>query len=222
MDIIEAIRARKSIRRFEPRPVSKETLWEILEIATRAPSAINTQPWKICVIAGEPLEKIKNGNVEMMAAGVQPDPDVPFDMYEGIYKKRQVEVTMQLFRLMGIARDEKQKKTAWSQRGMRFFDAPAAIILSVEKSAYSERTFADVTSLAQTICLTALNYNLGTCINGQSILYPDVVRKHVSIPETDVLSLCVAIGHPDVDFPANKVYTEREPIENNTTWHGFE
>ena len=221
MDIIEAIRSRKSIMAYKPDPVPKDVLKEILEIATRAPSSINTQPWKIDVITGETIENIREGNIEALNSGTLPNPDIPFDIFEGIYKRRQIDVTVQIFQLLEIAREDKEKRTAWGQRGYRIFDAPAAIILSVDKSLDTARALSDIGGLAQTICLTALHYGLGTCINGQSILYPEVVRRFTGIPDTQQISLCIAIGYPDWDLPANKIHTEREAIENNTTWHGF-
>ena len=222
MDIIEAIQSRKSIRGYKSDPVPEEVLKEILEVATRAPSSINTQPWRIDVIAGEVMENIKKGNIEAINSGKPPNPDVPFDTYEGIYKKRQIGLVVELFRLMEITREDKEKRTAWTKRGYRIFDAPAAIILSVDKSLNAVRAFSDLGGLAQTICMTSLHYGLGTCINGQGILYPDVVRKFADIPDTRLIFLCIAIGYPNWDFPANQINTERESLDNNTSWHGFE
>jgi len=76
MDIVEAIRSRKSIRGYKPEPVPKEILREILEAATRSPSALNTQSWEITVVAGEVLDNIKQGNIEMLASGVMPNLEV--------------------------------------------------------------------------------------------------------------------------------------------------
>ena len=72
MNVIDAIRKRKSIRGYKPDPVSRGILEEILEIATRAPSSMNTQPWQIAVLAGDVLDNIRKGNVEMLKAGKMP------------------------------------------------------------------------------------------------------------------------------------------------------
>jgi nitroreductase len=222
MDLIEAIQKRKSIRGYKPDPVKKEIVLEILEIATRAPSSMNTQPWKIAVLSGEVLENIKKGNVETLLSGRIPGKDVPFKPYEGDYRQRQVELAKELFAVLGIAREDKQKRDAWMQQGFRFFGAPAAIILSVEEATDQPTAFSDVGGLAQTICLTALHYGLGTCIMGQGIMYPEVVRKYAAIPETHRMYLCITIGYPDRDAEPNKLHTKREPLENNTTWYGFD
>ncbi len=222
MDVIEAIRTRKSIRGYKPDPVPKEVLKEILEIATRSPSGMNTQPWEITVVAGDVLNNIRRGNIEAMTSGKLPNPDIQIETYEGIYRQRQIELAVQIFQLMGIAREDREARNAWMQRGFRFFDAPAAIILSLDKSLGTWPPLSDIGALAQTICLAAMNYGLGTCINGQGIMFPEVVRKFTGIPESKRMILCIAIGYPDWDFLANKLVSKREPLENNTTWHGFD
>ena len=221
MDIVEAIRSRKSIRAFKPDSVPKEVLREILDIARNTPSSMNTQPWNITVITGEVLDNIRKCNVEMVAAGVEANPDLPSTPYEGIYRRRQIDLAIQIFKLMGIAREDKPKRVEWEKRGFRFFDAPAAIILSMDRSADKLLSHLDIGAIEQTICLAALNYGLGTCIEYQGTMYPEVLRKFTPIPESDEILISIAIGYPDWDFPANKLLTEREPLENLVTWCGF-
>ena len=221
MDIVEAIRTRKSIRSFKPTPVPEEVLSEILDIARRTPSAMNTQPWEVTVVTGEVLDDIRKGNVEMLTAGVEPSSDLPFIPYEGIYKQRQVDLAIQLFKLMDIAREDKKKRAEWMERGFRFFDAPAAIIISIDRSVDKLLSHLDIGAMIQTICLAALNYGLGTCIEDQGNIYPEVVRKLTPIPESHEILISIANGYPDWDFPANKVVTGREPLENFVNWCGF-
>ena len=78
----------------------------------------------------------------------------------------------------------------------------------------------DIGTIIQTICLTALNYSLGTCVEDQGIAFPEVVRKFTGIPQSKRLMICIAIGYPDWDFPANKLESTREPLENVVTWCG--
>jgi len=221
MDITEAIRSRKSIRGYKPDPVPREILEEILDIATRTPSTLNTQPWEITVVSGEVLDNIRWGNIEMLNSGAIPESETTFKPYEGKYKQRQVELAIQLFNLMGITREDKVKRAEWGQRGYRFFDAPAAFILSMDKSLdESAMNLLDIGAISQTICLAALNYDLGTCINDQGIAFPEVVRRFIQIPESKRMVICIAIGYPDWDFPANKLESKRESVDNITTWCG--
>jgi nitroreductase len=222
MDIVEAIRSRKSIRGFRPDPVPKEVLRDILDIATRAPSAMNTQPWEITVVAGEALDKIRDGNVEGLRSGAIPYPGLESRPYEGVYRQRQVDLAIQIFELMGIAREDRDKRAEWMQRGLRFFDAPVGIILSVDSSLDQRTALIDIGIITQTICLAALDYGLGTCVHDQGIMFPDVVRAVAGIPESKRLIMCISIGYPDWDFPANKLQSKREPVDGITAWHGLD
>jgi len=218
MNVIEAMRIRKSIRRFKPEPVSMEILTEILEVATRAPSGKNAQPWEITVVTGKTLDKLKRSNVEMLLSGAVLNPHIEYKDLEGVYRRRQVDLAVQLFQLMGIAREDREKRAEWNQRGFRFFDAPVAIILSTDSSLDEARTQFDIGIITQSICLAALHYDLGTCIVRQGVYYPEVVRKFTGIPASKRIIIGIAIGYPDWAFPANKLESERELVKNITTW----
>ncbi|MDY6844022.1 MAG: nitroreductase [Thermodesulfobacteriota bacterium] len=223
MDIKEAIKMRKSIRGYKADPIPKDILHALLEISLRSPSAMNTQPWEIAVITGEPLENIRKGTIEALTSGQMPVSDLPQGKsFEGIYKERQRELGFELYGLMGIAREDKEKRNEWTMKGLRTFEAPAIIIISADESLDISRTFCDIGALIQTICITAVDYGLGTCINGQGIMFPQVIRKFVPIPESKKMYMCISIGYPDWEHPANKLESRREPLETNTTWYGFD
>ena len=221
MNVSEAMRQRSSIRGYKPDPVPVEILKEILENAARSPSAMNTQPWEVTIVTGEVLDNVRRGNIEMLASGETPNLGILHKPYEGIYRQRQVDLAVQIFELMGIAREDKEKRTQWRERGYRFFDAPAAIILSMDNSLYETLALLDLGAFCQSICLAALEYGLGTCIEDQATAFPKVLRKFLGISESKRIVISIAIGYPDWDFPANKLQTKREPVENITTWHGF-
>ena len=223
MDIKEAVKTRKSIRGYKPDPVPRQVLEEIVRISTRAPSALNTQPWEIVIVTGEPLAKIQQANAEALAAGKMPQSDFTIEgkPFEGVYKERQRELGFELYRLLGIARDDRQKRTEWTMKGFRIFDAPAAIFLAADASLEPALTYSDIGGLAQTLCLVALDYGLGTCINNQGIVYPDVIRQATGLPDSMRMYLCIAVGYPDWTHPANKLESSREVLEKNTYWYGY-
>ncbi len=224
MDVIEAVKKRKSIRGYKPDPVPKEVLEQILELASHAPSAMNTQPWEFIVLTGDVLESVRQSNVALLNSGAPPTPEhvVAGWPRESIYRQRQVNLAKQLFQLMDIPREDREKRAKWLERGFRYFDAPAAIILSTDRCLSESGPLLDIGAVIQTICLTALHFGLGTCIEDQGTMYPDVLRKYAHIPESNRIIVAIAIGYPDWDFPANKVETERELIKNVTTWLGFD
>jgi nitroreductase len=224
MDIIEAIKQRKSIRGYKPDPVPKEVLRQILELASRAPSAMNTQPWEFTVLTGEVLENVRRCYIELLNSGAPPNPEhvVVGWPKESVYRERQVDLAKQLFQLMDIPREDKEKRAKWLERGFRYFDAPAAIIISTDRCLSESGPLLDIGSLTQSICLTALHFGLGTCIEDQGTMYPDVLREYAHIPDSKRIVIAIAIGYPDWDFPANKLEAEREPTENVTAWLGFD
>ena len=223
MDLIEAIRTRKSIRAFTSEPVSQHVLSEVLGDACRAPSAMNTQPWEFVVISGDVLDRIRQAAVSKLHNGepMQPEHIVVGWPRESVYRDRQVGLAKQLFQLMAIEREDQIKRGEWMERGFRFFDAPAAIVLLTDRQLTEHGPLLDVGAAMQNICLSALNHGLGTCIEDQGVLYPEVVREIAGIPDNKRIIMSIAIGYPDWDFPANRVETEREAVENITTWVGF-
>lgn len=224
MNILESIRNRKSIRGYKADPVPKTLIRHVLETAIRAPSAVNCQPWEFFVITGEPLRKIRQGSVEKSRAGESPHSEHELITWtkDSIYGARQVELAKHIFQVMGIGREDKQKRVQWMERGLRYFDAPAAILICVDKKLSEAGPLLDIGAVMQNICLAALHYGLGTCIEDQGVMYPEVVRQHASIPESKRLIIAIAIGFPDRDDVANTITSNRELVENLTTWIGFE
>ena len=222
MDVVEAIKLRKSVRGYKPDPVSREILSEILEIATRSPSSVNIQPWEFTIVAGEVLDKIRQANVRMLESGASTNPDIGvLGPFTGVYRQRQVELAIQIFKLMDISREDKAKRREWYKRGNQFFNAPAAIIISTDKSLGEVQPMFDVGAVTQTIALAALNYGLGTCIQDQVVMFPEIIRAFTGIPESKQIVISIAIGYPDWEFPANRLQSKREPYENVTTWCGI-
>jgi nitroreductase len=222
MDVFEAVRTRKSIRGFKNDPVPKEILAEILEISTRAPSSDNSQPWEIFVLTGESLDCIRKENLEAFEEEMNSPREGSSTGYQPVYRKRQIKLAVQLYQLMDIAREDREKRLDWMKRGFRFFDAPVGIILTADESLDNETAASDNGGLAQTICLVALKNGLGTCIIQQGISYPAVIRRNAGIPESKRLCLAIALGYPDWEFPANRIESDREPLDVNTTWKGFD
>ena len=223
MELNEAVRSRISVRGYKTDPVSKEILTEIIETSLHAPSAMNVQPWEITILAGAPLDELRKANIEMLSSGTIPVTDFGHPKpYEGVHKERQRALGFELYRLLGIAREDKEKRMEWTMKGFRGFDAPAMIILSADESLEARLASSDIGGLIQTICLVALDYGLGTCINGQGILFPDTVRKITGVPESQKIYICISIGYPDWEHPANKLVSDRESVETVTRWVGFD
>lgn len=130
MNYDDVVLGRRSIRGYRSDPVPQGLVREILGIAMRAPSSVNTQPWNFYVISGEPLDRIREGNVASAAAGSSG----VHNAYDGVHRERQVEIAKQLFGAMGIERDDVDGRREWVMRGFRQFDAPVSIVVTFDRS----------------------------------------------------------------------------------------
>ena len=224
MEFETLVKERRSIRGYKPDPVPKEVIDEIIEIAKGAPSSMNTQPWFFHVITGEPLERIRQGNTERMLAGAKVNREIPMGHgYEGVHRQRQIEIAVQLFEAMGIARDDKEMKQDWVMRGFRQFDAPVSVVMTYDKSlAPATISHFDLGAVTYGFVLAAWSRGLGTVINGQGIMQSDVVREHGKIPDSQVIMTCIAMGYPNFDFAANDVKSRRTPNDDIVTYTGFD
>lgn len=224
MEFETLVRTRKSVRGYKKDPVPRAIIEEIIEVAKGAPSSMNTQPWHIHVLTGEPLERVRQRNTEEMLAGAKPQRDiVTHGAYEGIHRQRQVDIAKDLFAAMGIARDDKVMRQDWVMRGYRQFDAPVSMVLTYDRVLDPGATcHFDLGALCYGIVLAAWDRGLGTVVNGQGITRSDIVREIARIPEDQVIMTCIAMGYPDDGFAANSVKSKREDNGNFVRFVGFE
>ena len=220
----EVVLSRRSIRGYLDRPVPRELIAEVLEMAMRSPSSMNTQPYHFHVITGEPLDRIRNGNTERILAG-EPD-SREFrrgEPFAGKHRDRQIGCAVQLFEAMGIERDDKEKRQDWVLRGFRQFDAPVCIIVTYDKElSGSDDTPFDCGAVTTALVNAAWSRGLGCVINSQGIMQSPIVREHAHIPDDQVIMKAVAMGWPDEGFPANPVRITRRSVEEAARFVGFD
>jgi nitroreductase len=218
MNLLEAIENRKSIRKFKPDPLSRVMLQEILQAALRAPSAINTQPWECWVVGGETLQQLSR---ELFAEGTKETPSrADFrltEIWKDTYLNRMRENGRGLFGLLGIDRQDREKRKAFSLSMYKFFDAPQVIFLCLDSSLGDYSLF-DCGCFALNICLLATSKGLGTCIQHSGVHYPDIIRKYVPIPAEKQILVAISIGYPDEQAVVNRFRSTRETLENVVHW----
>ncbi len=224
MQFDEVVLGRRSIRGYRPDPVPRHVIEEVLALAMRAPTSMNTQPWHFYVITGEPLDRIRAGNTERNLAGVPHSREFRIGQpFAGKHRERQIGVAKQLFSAMGIARDDKDARQDWVMRGFRQFDAPVCVIITYDRELDgSDDTPFDCGGVANALVNAAWSRGLGTVINSQGIMQSPVVREYAGIADDQVIMKSIALGWPDFTFPANAVVSERKPIEEAAVFVGFE
>jgi nitroreductase len=220
----DVVLGRRSIRGYQRKPVPKAVIREVIEMAMRAPSSLNTQPWNFYVVAGAVLDRIRAGNTERNLAGVPDSREFRgHGAYAGAHRERQIGVAKQLFAAMGIAREDQEKRQEWVLRGFRQFDAPVSVVVTYDRSIHGGDIGPfDCGAVANALVNAAWSRGLGSVINSQGIMQSPVVREHAQIPEDQVIMICIAMGYPDDSFPANAVVSQRKSVDEAAVFVGFD
>jgi len=229
MDIIEAIRTRRSIRAFKPDPVPKEVLEEILETCLWAPSSSNTQTWEFAVLGGKVFDELNDLVIEKVKAEWDTEKltyknvtvDIPYPKLSEPYLRRAQDIRKRIDSHQfpaGIPHLE-EKRHNYLLYGGRYYGAPNVIILYTER-ALGTRAILDIGIITQTIALAALAYGLGTCLQSMPISWPEIVREHLGLPETKLIAQALAIGYPDMEAKVNNFERLRDPLDVFVRWYG--
>ena len=224
MEFDDVVFGRRSIRGYKPDPVPKGLIKEIIELAMRAPSSLNSQPWNFYIITGEPLDRIRRENTERMLAGVPESREFrKGPAFADQHRERQIGVAKQLFNAMGIERHDQVMRQDWVLRGFRQFDAPVCVIVTYDRALHgSDDAPFDCGAVATALVNAAWSRGLGTVINSQGIMQSPVVRAHAGISPDQVIMKSIALGWPDEEFPANAVVSERKSVEEAAIFVGFD
>ncbi|MBC7214832.1 MAG: nitroreductase [Burkholderiaceae bacterium] len=223
MHVDEAITSRKSVRRFLPKPVELPMLEHILRVAARAPSGNNVQPWKVYAVAGEARARLCQAIYH--AAQHEPDRHHPEYAYYPTtwvepYLERRRRCGLGLYASLGIGRDDKRAREQQMLRNYLFFDAPVGLLVTMDRR-LNTGSFMDLGMFIQSIMLAARGQGLHTCAQAAFAWYHKIAREQLPISEHEILTCGIALGYEDLSAPENAFITERAPLEEFASLHGF-
>jgi len=222
VELSQAIRERRSIRAFKPDPAPLDLIKKIMEPALRAPSWANTQPWEFAVASGKALKEIQAG---FLKKGMQE----PYSEVARPYEYP--EPYMSRIRALQPKDRKEMTKEEMEERmlvNFRNYGASTCIYLLVGKVYFAQAkginawALYDSGSVVENIMLLAVSHGLGTIAQAQAVVYPDIIRKVLKIPEDKLIALGISIGYPDWDAMADQPRTTREPLDKVATFHGFD
>ncbi|AEA34499.1 nitroreductase [Hippea maritima] len=221
MNVAEAIKGRFSVRSYLDKPVDKETVYKILDIARFSPSGHNIQPWEVAVVMGKKKQQL----AERLMEAVKNREPRKYD-YEH-YTKQLPEKLKERFNTCNTIvfdakkidpKKDKDKLLEHILQNFKFFDAPVELIVMVERG-IGEAVFLDLGIFAQSIMLTALEFGLASCPKTSIAMYPDIIRETLGIPESKMIVYGISLGYPNLDAPINKVRMPRDKVEEFTTFY---
>ena len=216
----EVIRGRRSVRAFLSTPVPRETLLEILDVAARAPSGTNTQPWKVTVITGSKKEDLSRDLIE---TALNPARDAEQAQEYSYYPEKWVhpyidrrrKVGYDLYSLLEIPKGDKEGMNRQFARNYAFFDAPVGLFFTIDRI-LGQGSWLDYGMFLQNVMIAARARGLDTCPQAAFAKYHRIVARHLEIPDTEMLLCGMALGYEDTTKIENTLRTEREPASGFT------
>jgi nitroreductase len=221
-----AIQSRFSARAFLPQAVSREQIEHILQVASRAPSGTNTQPWKVYVLRGASrdalVQKVCAAHDAIranpaLAAEYREEYDYYPSTWVSPYIDRRRENGWSLYGLLGIGKGDKDKMHAQHQRNYRFFDAPVGLMFTIDR-VMGRGSLVDCGMFLQNVMVAARAQGLHTCPQAAWNGFARIILPHVGAGDTEMLVCGMALGHADVEAPVNAFHTPREPVQAFTRW----
>jgi nitroreductase len=218
-----AIASRRSVRRFLPTPVPREDVEAILDVAARAPSGTNMQPWRGYALAGLQKDRLC-ATVQAVFDAEEPDHQqevqyYPDEFFEPYLSRRRT-VGWDLYGRLGIARGEAARMKAQHRRNFQFFDAPVGMIFTIHRR-LATGSWLDYGMFLQNVMTAARGRGLDTCAQAAWTRYHRAIRPLLGLSEEEVVICGMALGHADPDAPENAMVTERAPARTFVRFEGF-
>ena len=221
-----AITSRMSARAFTQQPVPRDTLTSILEVASRAASGTNTQPWKVYVLQGPSRDSLVDkvctahdairANPEL-AAQYREEYDYYPEKWVSPYIDRRRENGWGLYGLLGIGKADKDRMHAQHQRNFRFFDAPVGLMFTVDR-VMGRGSLVDYGMFMQNIMVAARGRGLHTCPQAAWNGFASIVLPHIGAGANEMLVCGMSLGFADASDPVNSFHTPRVPVADFTHW----
>jgi nitroreductase len=186
----------------------------LVELAARAPSGGNLQPWHIDLVTGAPLADFKREVAAKLMAGHKEAP--AYDIYppelHDPYKGRRFAVGEAMYGHIGIPREDRAARRMWFARNFALFGAPVALFCTVDRG-MGPPQWSDLGMYLQTLMLLLVEHGLASCPQECWAIYPETVTSFLGTPPERMLFCGMAIGHEDEAESANRLRSTRAPTE---------
>ncbi|MBI5380660.1 MAG: nitroreductase [Opitutae bacterium] len=215
LNALDAMHARRSIREFESELVPMETIRQLVTAAGRAPSSKNTQPWRLYLMQGAPLEALRADYLAAFDAGQPPKPGYQYspNPLPEAWSARAKDCGVAIFKHKGIGRDDADKRRAHDRENFRFFGAQQMFFIGTQASAFSYGTFLDCGFVLDNLMLglTALGY--GSCPQFSVMIYTDLLKKHIPNSADTLFIAGLPFGRPKAGSHVNQFQPSRLPLD---------
>ncbi len=211
-----AITSRRSIRAYLPTPVARADIEQLLQVAARAPSGTNTQPWKVYVLTGERKRALSaailaaHNDPELARQHTEEYAYYPREWVSPFIERRR-KVGWDLYALLGLTRENKAGMAAQHGRNYEFFGAPVGLIFTIDR-VMEQGSWLDYGMFLQNIMVAARGRGLDTCPQAAFTQYHKIIMSTLSIPDNETVVCGMSLGYADMDKVENSLVTERMPV----------
>lgn len=223
MHVDEALKTRISIRAFSDRPVGRDAVEAILDVARWSPSGGNLQPWKVIVVAGEAKQAVTDLATEKLmqdpTGEAHEAPVYPQPLWEP-YRSRRYKIGEDMYALLGIGRDDKPSRLAWVAQNYLFFGAPVGLFFVLDRN-LGRGQWAHLGMFMQSVALAATARGMGTCMQESWAMVRKSLHTHFELAENEILYCGMALGWPDLEAPVNTLRSDRIAVSELARFDGF-
>jgi nitroreductase len=220
----EAIATRRSVRAFLPTPVARETVEELLALASRSPSGSNIQPWKVRVVGGEVRAKVTRAILEAIARDGADKHRREWNYYPVNWREpflaRRRKIGWDMYGLAGVKKGDFEGTERQRMRNYEFFGAPVGMIFTLDED-LEMGSWLDLGIFIGALAIAARGRGLDTCPQAAFADFHSVLRRELGIPQNEIIICGLALGHADPDAPVNRLVTERAAVSEFATFDGF-
>jgi nitroreductase len=219
MNVAEALRTRISVRAYTPDPVPEALLREILDVARFAPSGGNLQPWKVIAVSGAERDAVVQLAKANLPGAEDDRPIYPANLWEP-YRSRRFKVGEDMYKVMGVAREDKPARLAHVARNFEFFGAPVGLFFIIEK-AMGHGQWAHLGMFMQSVALAAIERGVSSCMQEAWGRMRAPLAAHFALPETEMIYCGMALGYADETKLVNALRSDRASVDDIVTFRGF-
>ena len=221
MHVCDALERRMTIRAFKPDPVPRQTVLDILADAARTPSWADSQPWEVWVAGGEVVERLRAAFVRAFEQNVPGDPEIPVPAaWPDDLQRRTNEMIAGRAALAGAPADPVEARKAFGLMNRRFFEAPAVVYLCMDRTLTSW-SILDMGAMAQSIMLAAQDHGVDSAPAVNLVVYPELIRAELGIPEELLVLFGIALGYRDAGHEVNQYRSPRRSVDEFVRLAGF-
>jgi nitroreductase len=224
MDIMDAIKNRKSVRAYTPDPVSKDVMTELLEAAFQAPTGSNTQPWKFYVVAGERKKELDEVLLKCLDEGQSTSNELQVQREGGdaeAQEKMNARRGELMREVMEILRNNDVPIENFAKGSFCYFGAPVSIFVTMDQS-LAESTLVAVGAAVENFMLAACAKGLGSCWIGMALMYSAQIREFLGVADNERIITSLALGYPDEEAPINTFKATKDDLDSFVEWDGWE